>query len=1199
MSANYDGLTKNTWPGTWAPSASQPIVLDVEIRGALRFVSGEIGDRLEDITGQRLQSGMLVYLRDSYDSFVGGTYYKYDLLGGEVRDEATGAMPNAAGNWSPTTVKIDDGTTFNLAELDDAAISSPVNENDLLLYSGGQWINATIGIDNLNDVNIGSPLSDRFILVYDAATQKWIAVDPDTLTELATSIGDLADVELSSPIEDRFVLAYDSATQQWKVTEPSFSNFIEVLADGPLTSGQLVYLTSEGKAKSIDGTQVISGNSTLVTTKNPFGSPADTQTFGFSSDIFSNYYVISDYRAVNGSQTEAGKIYIYETSTGTLLQEIFSPNVANGSRFGQSVTTNGINVAASSNVNEEVYIFSATTGQLLNTITNPIVGDTGNSFGTSIQMRGNYIIVGSPNSAEPGYIESGAVHIFNATTGGLVHTLTNPNPQDQATFGFSVALTPSTEYAIVGDFETRNSAGYVYIFDVATGSLVHTLSNDLNDLELGYKVTASDLYVATWNRGPNDLSGAVDIFEISSGQLLRRIDNPNTLYSPSGTDDQFGRRTLSIFENYILVGADFEDPGNATNSGAAYLLDIPSGTVLDSITTPSGGTSGAFGYSGGIYSDFILIGQPFSPLNDGRAFVFDYSSITVTTKATDWIGIADTNYADGDLAKIITTSGVSDSFTNLIIANKYFITLDGQLFGNTTQYGQVGVAISSDSILLTASSSTSSSTGSGGGPGGNVNSINDLQDVDTATTTPSNGDTLVWDAINGVWEPSTPVVTLEGLQDVVVGSPLSIKDLIYYDGNDWVNGSINLNDLGNVNTSLLQNGQVLKYDTNTNNWINGSVLLSLNNLTDVGTNGVTDGQALVYDGNSGNWLPGTVATPVNNLDDLGDVTVAGATNGQVLEYNATASPPQWEATTLNFSTVVNINDLGDVDTAGVANNKALVYIAANSRWEPVTVGFSNVSLINDLTDVDTSGVTFGQALLYDNVQAKWFPGNVGSSNVSVISDLTDVDTSGVTNGQGLAYNNTNSAWEPIDLTTVSNITDLSDVSVAGATDGQVLTYNSTAGEWQALDPAAPVQVYANYASFPASGNLGDLAFANDIDHLYVWEGTIWRDITRANVFYIVRGGTFTGPLTGSQVFEPQQTITLTELYAQVDTPSGASLIFAVMKNGVELQQFVIPTPLTTVTGAFTANSITTADDITVDIISGSGTNLVVKISYET
>ena len=104
MAGNYDGLTRNLWPGTWSASASHPIVLDAELRGSLRSIDGTSGSRLTDITGQRLEEGMLVYLKTGYT--VGGitrtpnAYYQYRLLVGESRDINTGACPNAESNWS-------------------------------------------------------------------------------------------------------------------------------------------------------------------------------------------------------------------------------------------------------------------------------------------------------------------------------------------------------------------------------------------------------------------------------------------------------------------------------------------------------------------------------------------------------------------------------------------------------------------------------------------------------------------------------------------------------------------------------------------------------------------------------------------------------------------------------------------------------------------------------------------------------------------------------------------------------------------------------------------------------------------------------------------------------------------------------------------------------------------------------------------
>ncbi len=64
--SDFYGLTRNTWPGTWSPSTEAPIVLDKETRGGLRSIIGSNGDRLEDITGQRLVSGMFVFVEKDY-----------------------------------------------------------------------------------------------------------------------------------------------------------------------------------------------------------------------------------------------------------------------------------------------------------------------------------------------------------------------------------------------------------------------------------------------------------------------------------------------------------------------------------------------------------------------------------------------------------------------------------------------------------------------------------------------------------------------------------------------------------------------------------------------------------------------------------------------------------------------------------------------------------------------------------------------------------------------------------------------------------------------------------------------------------------------------------------------------------------------------------------------------------------------------
>jgi len=129
MATDYNGLTRNTWPGTWSSSGTHPIVLDREVRGGLRYISGDVGDQLTDIEGQRIQEGMLVYVKNTYDSVTGDKYYVYKLQAGETRDPSTGAMPNSAANWSEVLfgadgVAIEEGTGIEIQELGQSSVIS-------------------------------------------------------------------------------------------------------------------------------------------------------------------------------------------------------------------------------------------------------------------------------------------------------------------------------------------------------------------------------------------------------------------------------------------------------------------------------------------------------------------------------------------------------------------------------------------------------------------------------------------------------------------------------------------------------------------------------------------------------------------------------------------------------------------------------------------------------------------------------------------------------------------------------------------------------------------------------------------------------------------------------------------------------------------------------------------------------------------
>jgi hypothetical protein len=144
-----------------------------------------------------------------------------------------------------------------------------------------------------------------------------------------------------------------------------------------------------------------------------------------------------------------------------------------------------------------------------------------------------------------------------------------------------------------------------------------------------------------------------------------------------------------------------------------------------------------------------------------------------------------------------------------------------------------------------------------------------------------------------------------------------------------------------------------------------------------------------------------------------------------------------------------------------------------------------------------------------------------------------------------------------------------------------------------------VTVYDTVAELPESGTIGSQAFVTGNNKLYVWNGISWVDISAnvRNYFYIVQTDQFTGPITGDQGYTPTRTIQLQSIEAVVSSKTSINIIIRVRKNNTTLQEFTITGDNLSVEADFSNNTFTTSDDVFLDIVEGSGTDLVVKFNY--
>jgi hypothetical protein len=278
----------------------------------------------------------------------------------------------------------------------------------------------------------------------------------------------------------------------------------------------------------------------------------------------------------------AGQVYLFNATSGRLIRTLSSPTPQNDGVFGDAVAISGSTVVVGAD-NENasgydfaghVYVFNASTGAVLQTLTSPNAREVG-LFGFSVAVDGATALVGAIGENASGTVGAGHAYVFNGTTGALLSTLTSPNPQYLGHFGTAVAIHGGR--AVVGaPLETVSgfdAAGRVYIFRTTTGSLALTLTSPSPQTQgfFGESVgfTGDRLVVGASTETADGLSGAGHAYVFrSDGVLLSTLTSPN---AQSGGN--FGT-AVAIRSATVVVGADFETVSGNPEAGRAYVFHV-------------------------------------------------------------------------------------------------------------------------------------------------------------------------------------------------------------------------------------------------------------------------------------------------------------------------------------------------------------------------------------------------------------------------------------------------------------------------------------------------------------------------------------------------------------------------------------------------------------------------------------------------
>ena len=333
---------------------------------------------------------------------------------------------------------------------------------------------------------------------------------------------------------------------------------------------------------------------------------------------------------------ENGEVLLYDGISGSLIKTFVSPG-ANpyGGAFGWSVEITGnllVAGAPAETVNGlqgagRVYVFNIITSTLLETLvsSNP---EYWGGFGRALDAADGRLAVGAPFERVSS-VQAGRVHIFDLQTGAETMVVATPNPVAEGNmFGaFGATVSIAAGRVIVGAPVENHSGGRAYVFDATTGALISTLvSPNALVVRFGTSVAIADdkAFVGSPFESTDGTAffGRVYVYNIGTGSLVATFGDPDT-ESMGG----FGR-SIALAGKNLIVGAPYDNVSQFT-SGRVYVFGVKSGTLKNTLVSPDTGVAGSFGCFGNAVdaaTGSVYSGAPCQAVNQqlwaGAVYIF-------------------------------------------------------------------------------------------------------------------------------------------------------------------------------------------------------------------------------------------------------------------------------------------------------------------------------------------------------------------------------------------------------------------------------------------------------------------------------------------------------------------------------------------------------------------------------------------------
>ena len=377
-------------------------------------------------------------------------------------------------------------------------------------------------------------------------------------------------------------------------------------------------------------------------------SPTVYSHFGYSVSVSGNIAVVSEpSNSAKGSLAGAAYVFRFDGSQWAQEEILYASNPAAGDAFGVGIDIfeNTIVVGAYqrySGGNGFASVFERNGGNWDQAAElRASDGAGGDWFGHSVAVSGDTVVVGAPHDDHDGEVDSGAVYVFQKPHGGwsdMAETAKLSASDGTAGDALGSSLGVSGDIVVAGapknDHNGKGDSGAAYVFQKADGGWSDTTETT--------KLSASDGAAGDWfgrSVAVHDDSISVGAFwdddlgeDSGSAYLYEHIGSEWTfadkLYAPDAdAGDRFGQ-SVSIDEDWLMVGALLDDHDGVPDAGSVYVFNgLPVNAAID--IKPGSDPNSVNLNSSGVLALAILT----TSVDDGDEANFDAITVDLTTLA--------------------------------------------------------------------------------------------------------------------------------------------------------------------------------------------------------------------------------------------------------------------------------------------------------------------------------------------------------------------------------------------------------------------------------------------------------------------------------------------------------------------------------------------------------------------------------------